>query len=167
LGIEILTEFELIVDSYDEAIQRPKDYQQHKNTADCRFMSYRGQSHAPCPVWPMPHARLYLILLKTAVITRGLQTRQTKKNQLIVMPSGKEIVDMIVEETKATADIKIWINRLSELSLTQRFQGDKADVGELLIDTSYKKKRIRDITPAQKTENYSKAKKRIFCRAFN
>jgi len=35
------------------------------------------------------------------------------------------------------------------------------------IDTSYKKKRSRDITPAQKTENQSKAKKRIFCRAFN
>jgi len=30
--IEILTEFELIVDSYDQAIQRPKDYQQHKKT---------------------------------------------------------------------------------------------------------------------------------------
>jgi len=32
-------------------------------------MRYTGQSHAPCPVWPMPHARLYLILLKTAVDT--------------------------------------------------------------------------------------------------
>jgi hypothetical protein len=30
--IEILTEFELIIDSYDRAIQRPKDYQQHKTT---------------------------------------------------------------------------------------------------------------------------------------
>ena len=59
------------------------------------------------------------------------------------------------------------INRRSELSLTQRFQGDKAYVGELLIDTSHKKKSSRDITPAQKTENQSKAKKRIFCRAFN
>ena len=29
--IEILTEFELIVDSYELAIQRPKDYQQQKN----------------------------------------------------------------------------------------------------------------------------------------
>jgi hypothetical protein len=29
--IEILTEFDLIVDSYDRAIQRPKDYQQQKN----------------------------------------------------------------------------------------------------------------------------------------
>lgn len=57
------------------------------------------------------------------------------------MPYGKEIVDIIVGETKATADIKIWINRLSELSLTQRFQGYKADVGELLIDTSYKQKK--------------------------
>ena len=30
--IEILTEFEVIVDSYERAIQRPKDYQQHKKT---------------------------------------------------------------------------------------------------------------------------------------
>jgi methyl coenzyme M reductase subunit C-like uncharacterized protein (methanogenesis marker protein 7) len=45
--------------------------------------------------------------------------------------------------------------------------GAKAYVGELLIDTSHRKKRSRDITPAQKTENQSKAKKRIFCRAFN
>jgi hypothetical protein len=29
--IEILTEFELIVDSYNRAIERPKDYQQQKN----------------------------------------------------------------------------------------------------------------------------------------
>jgi hypothetical protein len=29
--IEILTEFDLIVDSYARAIQRPKDYQQQKN----------------------------------------------------------------------------------------------------------------------------------------
>jgi hypothetical protein len=100
-------------------------------------------------------------------ITRGLPKRPTKKNQLIVMPSGKKIVDIIVGETGATADIKNLINRRSELSPTQKFQGDKAYVGELLIDTSYKKKRMRDITPAQKTENYSKAKKRIFCRAFN
>jgi hypothetical protein len=59
------------------------------------------------------------------------------------------------------------INRRSELSPTPRFQGDKAYGGELLIDTSHKKKRSRDIAPAQKTENQSKAKKRIFCRAFN
>ncbi len=45
--------------------------------------------------------------------------------------------------------------------------GAKAYVGELLIDTSHKKKKSRDITPAQKNENQSKAKKRIFCRAFN
>jgi len=64
--IEILTEFELIVDSYNLAIQRPKDYQQQKNNYE----------------------------------------RIAKKNQLIVKPSGKEIVDIIVGETGATADIK-------------------------------------------------------------
>jgi hypothetical protein len=62
-------------------------------------------------------------------LTRGLQKRPTKKNQLIVMPTGKEIVDIIVGETGATADIKILINRRSELCPTQRFQGYKAYVG--------------------------------------
>jgi len=69
------------------------------------------------------------------------------------MPSGKKIVNIIVGETGATADIKIWINRRSELISTQTLQGDKAYVGELLIDTSHIKKRSRDITPAQKTKN--------------
>jgi hypothetical protein len=43
----------------------------------------------------------------------------------------------------------------------------KAYVEELLIDTSDKNKSSRDITLAQKNENQSKAKKRIFCIAFN
>jgi hypothetical protein len=38
--IEILTEFELIVDSYDRAIQRPKDYQQQKNNEKIAKKTY-------------------------------------------------------------------------------------------------------------------------------
>ena len=78
--IEILTEFELIVDSYDRAIQRPKDYQQQKNNYD------------------------------------SIAKNTYQKNQLIVMLYGKEVVDIIVGETGATADIKNWINRRSELT---------------------------------------------------
>ena len=123
--VEILTEFELIVDSYDQPIQRPTDYHQQK-------INYSGK-----------------------------QKRHTKKNQVIVMPSGKEIVDVVVGETGATVDIKIWRNQRASLEPSQRFQGDKAYVGEPLIDTPHKKSRGRDITPAQKRENQLKAKKRI------
>ena len=56
----------------------------------------------------------------------GKQKRHTKKNQVIVMPSGKEIVDVVVGETGATADIKIWRDQRLSLKSSQRFQGDKA-----------------------------------------
>ncbi|MEK0187610.1 transposase family protein [Microcoleus anatoxicus] len=123
--LEILTEFELIVDSYDQPIQRPTDAREQKN-------NYSGK-----------------------------QKRPTKKNQVIVMPSGKEIVDVVVGETGATADIKIWRNQRSLLT-SQRFQGDKAYVGEPLINIPHKKPRSRPLTPAQKRANKSKAQKRIF-----
>jgi hypothetical protein len=122
---EILAQFELVVDSYDQPIQRPEDYQEQK-----KYYS-------------------------------GKQKRHTKKNQIIVMPSGKEIVDVIVGETGATADIKIWEKQRQSLAESQRFQGDKGYVGEPLIDTPYKKPRGGILTPAQKRTNKSKAKKRI------
>ena len=121
-----MTEFELIVDSYDQLIQRPTDYHEQK-------INYSGQQKKP-----------------------------TKKNQVIVMPSGKEIVDVVVGETGATVDIKILRNQRASLDTSQRLQGDKAYVGEPLIDTPHKKSRGRDITPGQKRENQLKGKKIIF-----
>ena len=91
----------------------------------------------------------------------GKQKRHTKKNQLIVMPSGKEIVDVVVGETGATVDITIWRKQRSSLEASQRFQGDKAYAGEPLINTPHKKPREGPQTPAQKRENKAKAKKRI------
>ena len=124
--LEILTEFELIVDSYDQPIQRPTDAREQKN-------NYSGK-----------------------------QKRPTKKNQVIVMPSGKEIVDVVVGETGATADIKIWRNQRLSLEPSQRFQEDKAYIGEPLINTPHKKPRERPLTPAQKRAYKSKVQKRIF-----
>ena len=59
------------------------------------------------------------------------------------------------------AQQKIWRSRKTEFSSSQRFQGDKAYVGEPRIDAPHKKTRSQDITPEQKKENVSKAKKRI------
>lgn len=78
------------------------------------------------------------------------------------MPSGKEIVDVIVGETGATADIKLWAKQRKLLAPSQKFQGDKAYVGEASIDTPHKKPRGGDITPAQKRENKAKAKKELW-----
>jgi len=122
---EILTEFELIVDSYEQPRERPTDYQEQK-----KYYS-------------------------------GKQKRHTRKNQLIVMPSGKEIVDVVVGESGAKAEIEIWRKQRLSLDASQKFQGDKAYVGEISIDSPHKKPRGRVLTPAQKRANKSKAKKRI------
>ena len=124
--LEILKDVELIVDSYEQPIQRPTDNEEQKK-------NYSGK-----------------------------QKRHTKKNQVIVMPSGKEIVDVVVGETGATADINIWRKQRSSLETSQKFQGDKAYVGEPLINTPHKKPRQGVLTPAQKRANKSKAQKRIF-----
>jgi hypothetical protein len=124
--LENLNDIELIVDSYDQPIQRPTDNEEQKK-------NYSGK-----------------------------QKRHTKKNQVIVMPSGKEIVDVVVGETGATADINIWRKQRASLEKSQKFQGDKAYVGEPLINTPHKKPRQGVLTPAQKRANKSKAQKRIF-----
>jgi len=87
---EILKDVELIVDSYEQPIQRPTDNEEQKK-------NYSGK-----------------------------QKRHTKKNHVIVMPSGKEIVDVVVGETGATADINIWRKQRASLETSQKFQGDKA-----------------------------------------
>ncbi|MDP8934651.1 MAG: transposase family protein [Cyanobacteriota bacterium] len=73
------------------------------------------------------------------------------------MPNGKEIVDVVVGETGAIADIKIWRKQRSSLETSQIFQGDKAYVGEPLINTPHKKTRQGVLTPAQERANKSKA----------
>ncbi|MEG4805864.1 transposase family protein [Microcoleus sp. ARI1-B5] len=102
----------MIVDSYEQPIQRPTDNEEQKK-------NYSGK-----------------------------QKRHTKKNQVIVMPNGKEIVDVVVGETGATADIKIWRKQRESLEISQRFQGDKAYLGEPLINTPHKKPRQGVLTPA-------------------
>jgi DDE superfamily endonuclease len=122
---EILSGFELVVDSYEQPIPRPKDNEKQKKC-------YSGK-----------------------------QKRHTLKNQVVVMPSGREIVDVVVGKTGATADITIWRDRESELSRVQRFQGDQAYVGEPRIAPPHKKSPGEALTTAQQKDNQSKAKTRI------
>jgi DDE superfamily endonuclease len=41
----------------------------------------------------------------------GKQKKNSFKNQLIVMPSGQEIVDVVVGNSGLTSDINIWRDR--------------------------------------------------------
>jgi hypothetical protein len=122
---EILSEFELIVDSSEQQRLRPTAYEEQK-----KFYS-------------------------------GKQKKHTFKNQLIVMPSGKEIVDVIVGNPGPTSDINLWRERCSEFSQHQKFQGDKAYVGDPRIDTPQKKNKNQEIPKKVKQSNQEKAKKRV------
>jgi hypothetical protein len=89
LVLEILSEFELIVDSYKQPRERPTDYKQQK-----KYYSGKPKKH-------------------------------TLKNQIVVMPNRKEIVDVVVGETGTTADLKIWRSRRKEWNPEQKFQWAK------------------------------------------
>ena len=91
----------------------------------------------------------------------GKQKRHTFKNQVIVVPSGKDIVDVVVGKPGATSEINIWLQRRQEFSENQKFQGDKGYVGEAAIDVPHKKKKTQGLTEQQTQENHSKARKRI------
>ncbi|WP_269321674.1 transposase [Planktothrix paucivesiculata] len=122
---EILLEFELIVDSYEQPMQRPIDNEEQK-----KYYSGKKKTH-------------------------------TFKNQVIVMPSGKEIVDVAVGYTGATSDLKLWRERREELGNHQKYRGDKAYVGETAINTPHKKPRNQEISLEHREENRLKAKQRI------
>lgn len=123
---EALAEMELIVDSCEQAIQRPGEYEEQK-----KFYSGKKKSH-------------------------------TLKNQFIVTPNGREIVDIIVAKPGSTSDINIWRANQSNLGLTQKFKGDKAYIGEPQIETPYKKRKHQELSAKEEDENRKKAKERIF-----
>jgi hypothetical protein len=83
------------------------------------------------------------------------------------MPSGKKIIDVVVGETKATVDIKMWRNRRVELPKSQKFHGEQAYVGEPAIDSPHKKTRSQDTTLVQKREKKSKTQKKKSSRTSN
>lgn len=122
---EILTEMELIVDSYQQPIYRPSDRQEEP-----KYYSKYKAGH-------------------------------TRKNQVIVTPSGREIVDRVVGSPGPTNDLKLWRSRSSNFLENQRFQGDTAYVGEPAISTPQKKPRQGKLSLEHKEENRQKSQKRI------
>jgi hypothetical protein len=91
----------------------------------------------------------------------GKQKRHTFKNQIIVMPSGQEIVDIIVGQPGKNSDINLWREQQLKLSERQKYQGDKAYVGEDRIETPQKKPRGQNLTMEQQESNRQKAQKRV------
>ena len=123
---EELREYELIVDSEEQARERPSDYQTQK-----KYYS-------------------------------GKQKNHTFKNQFIVLPSGKDIVDVVVGRPGPVSDINLCRERLGLFHPEQRLIGDKAYVGAAQIKTPHKKPKKKEITESQKAENKALSSERIF-----
>jgi hypothetical protein len=121
-----LTEYELIIDSTEQTIERPIGQQEQE-----KFFSGKQKSH-------------------------------TRKNQFIVLPKGKDIVDVQAGAPGPTSDINQFRERQEKFDSRQKFKGDKAYVGEGQISTPQKKPKHQEYTFAQKQENKAFSAKRIF-----
>jgi len=121
-----LTEYELIVDSEEQAIERPSDYQTKK-----KYYSGKKKYH-------------------------------TFKNQLIVLPSGKDIVDVVVGKPGPVSDIKLCREQLSKFDSEQTLIGDKTYVGSEQIRTPTKKPPKGELTLEKKETNKKLSQNRIF-----
>ncbi len=123
---EILTEYELIIDSYEQGIERPEKSEKQKE-----YYSGKKKSH-------------------------------TRKSQVIVLPLGKDIVDIEAGKPGKKSDINFFRETQEKLLEEQTFTGDKAYVGEPAIKTPKKKPKNQELTDKEKSENKELASERIF-----
>ena len=123
---EILTEYELIVDSCEQLRERPKEDQEPK-----KYYSGKKKNH-------------------------------TLKNQLIILPNGADIIDVVAGEPGPKSDINLFREQRKGFEPRQRFNGDKGYIGESAIKTPQKKPKNQELTPEQKPQNKDLSAKRIF-----
>jgi hypothetical protein len=92
----------------------------------------------------------------------GKQAEHTRKNQLITLPKGTDIVDVVIGEKGPRSDSKLFEQTQAELPETLQFIGDKAYVGRRHTTTPVKKPRGGKLTPAQKEFNRQVSQKRVY-----
>lgn len=123
---EVLTDYELIVDSYEQVRERPGDNKEQE-----KYYSGKRSNH-------------------------------TFKSQMIILPEGKDIVDVVAGEPGPKSDITIFREYRDNFDPEQRFKGDKAYIGEEVISTPIKKSKNQKLTSEQKAQNKAFSAKRIF-----
>lgn len=94
--------------------------------------------------------------------SEGKKKNHTFKNQIITLPNGNEIVDVVTGKPGPTSDIKICREVLYKFDNKQQFIGDKAYVGETQIKTPDKKPKKGELTELQKQVNKELSSNRIF-----
>lgn len=81
---------------------------------------------------------------------------------LIVLPKGKDIVDVILGDRGPASDISQFREAQEKFSEQQKFRGDTGYIGEDQIATPHKRPKKKKLTKQQKEENTKFAQKRIY-----
>jgi hypothetical protein len=92
----------------------------------------------------------------------GKQKRHTRKNQMISLPKGIDIVDVVIGEKGPRNDGKLLEQTQAELPEELSFLGDKAYVGRENTTTPQKKPKGGKLTQAQKDFNKQVSQKRVY-----
>jgi hypothetical protein len=92
----------------------------------------------------------------------GKQAEHTRKNQVITLPKGTDIVDVVIGEKGPRSDSKLFEQTQAELPESLTFTGDKAYVGRRNTTTPIKKPPGGKLTPAQKEFNRQVSQKRVY-----
>ncbi|MBW4511547.1 MAG: transposase [Scytonematopsis contorta HA4267-MV1] len=92
----------------------------------------------------------------------GKKKQHTRKNQIVSLPEGKDIIDVKVGSPGPTADIKLFREQQTKFDKGQEFEGDKAYQGGENITTPHKRKKKQKLSERQKEGNKALSSKRIF-----
>lgn len=92
----------------------------------------------------------------------GKQKRHTFKSQVISLPKGEDIIDVVAGERGPHSDINLWRSRQHRFAEGQPFLGDKGYVGEAQIRTPKKKPRGGRLDPREEAQNRMLSGERIY-----
>ena len=92
----------------------------------------------------------------------GKKQDHTRKNQLICLPQGTDIVDVVIGEKGPRSDSKLLEETQAELPESLEFIGDKAYVGRRNTTTPIKKPWGGELTQGQKDFNRTVSQKRVY-----
>jgi len=92
----------------------------------------------------------------------GKQKQHTRKSQLITLPKGTDIVDVVIGEKGPRHDGKLLAQTQAELPEDLSFVGDKAYVGQRNTTTPHKRPPGGKLTPAQKEFNQQVSQQRVY-----
>jgi hypothetical protein len=99
---------------------------------------------------------------KQAAYYSGKQKQHTRKTQLISLPKGMDIVDVVIGEPGPRNDGKLLAQTQAELPENLSFVGDKAYVGQSNTTTPYKRPPGGQLTPTQKAFNQQVSQQRVY-----